>query len=646
MASKPGCFILGAEPSGRGGDVLLIIPPFARVHRPSLGVHLLQACGQADGFQVRVWYGSLALAGLFGLEYYNAICDASGNLFMGERLFAASAYGLSAFGRDGAEFLRRHTVSDPAVQDEDELSFPRLDKVRLTAAELIELEATARRWVDDVASTIAAYNFRLVGSSTMFDQTAASLALLHRIKRLRPEIVTLIGGPNCEGEMAEGIATLTNEVDFIFSGESEATFRAFLTAQHRGQLPGSRIIRGQPCANLDALPTPTFREYYEQLEQQLPDRDERAGEISLVYETSRGCWWGEKHHCTFCGLNGAGMTFRKKSPGKIINELQQLLPTYPWQRVQMTDNIMPYSYFHDLLPVLATLASTHPTLKIFYEQKANLSLQHVLALMQAGITHIQPGIEALSTSLLKRMKKGVTASQNIALLRYARAVDMTVWWNLLWGIPGDDIRDYEDTLALLPLLRHLCPPSMVAHVSIDRFSPYFEHPADYGVKDITPWPGFAMILPPGADPSKVAYHFYADYDSASRRRPDLMRELQAQVEAWQQSWNVYMPLGTVKVPLRPTLEVLRGTETFTLVDTRGLPDTDRYLPITRSQAAAALLPRRASTEADLEWALHHRVGVMLDAHSYVPLATAKPEILHAFEKQLLSREQLSSLPFV
>ena len=31
---------------------------------------------------------------------------------------------------------------------------------------------------------------------------------------------------------------------------------------------------------------------------------------TLFLETSRGCWWGQRMHCTFCGLNGSGMVYR------------------------------------------------------------------------------------------------------------------------------------------------------------------------------------------------------------------------------------------------------------------------------------------------------------------------------------------------
>jgi len=160
----------------------------------------------------------------------------------------------------------------------------------------------------------------------------------------------------------------------------------------------------------------------------------------------------------------------------------------------MTDNIMPHRFFQTLIP---RLGQEVPGLCMFYEQKANLSLEQVTALARAGVTVIQPGIEALSTDLLRRMDKGVTARQNIALLRHARAVGVEMNWNLLYGFPGDGVREYRHTLALLPCLRHRPPPTDVCRISIDRFSPYFFAPARYGIRSVRPMDSYAAILPPG-----------------------------------------------------------------------------------------------------------------------------------------------------
>src|SRR5207249_717113 len=144
----------------------------------------------------------------------------------------------------------------------------------------------------------------------------------------------------------------------------------------------------------------------------------------------------------------------------------------------MSDNIMPHSYFRTVLPQLALI---QPKAEIFYEQKANLTLQKVRALARAGITRIQPGIEALSTALLRRMDKGITARQNVALLRYCRSLGVTCHWQLLYDLPGDSIGEYEETFDLIQLVTHLPPPGGMSRLAIDRFSPYFADPSRFDI---------------------------------------------------------------------------------------------------------------------------------------------------------------------
>jgi radical SAM superfamily enzyme YgiQ (UPF0313 family) len=76
--------------------------------------------------------------------------------------------------------------------------------------------------------------------------------------------------------------------------------------------------------------------------------------------------------------------------------------------------------------VVPRLASELPGLNIFYEQKANLPRERLVLLKKAGIHTIQPGIEALSSELLSLMRKGTTARQNVALLRDALGVGISL----------------------------------------------------------------------------------------------------------------------------------------------------------------------------------------------------------------------------
>src|SRR5205823_3286143 len=184
-------------------------------------------------------------------------------------------------------------------------------------------------YIDRLADNIVAHGPRIVGCSSVFQQHCASLALLKRIRELSPQTVLLMGGANCEGEM--GVETLRafSWVDCVVSGEADEIFADLcrvLLAHGRtvdpSALPYGAISQAhlrnplsvvsengaQPprleVHDMDALPVPDYDHYFATL---------RASTLShliqpgLLVESSRGCWWGEKSHCTFCGLNGTGM---------------------------------------------------------------------------------------------------------------------------------------------------------------------------------------------------------------------------------------------------------------------------------------------------------------------------------------------------
>ena len=598
-----------------GGDALIVVPPFAGLDRPSLAAHLLQACAREAGFTVHVLYANLLLAANIGEINYEAVCYAPTGALLGERFFARAAFDAPAFGRNAGSY---------------EAYFRRLEDkyhgtLKVDLDDLRRLEPLALEWADSLANEISSRAFRVVGATSTFEQTAASVALLTRVKQARPDIITILGGANCEGQMAEGILSLGAEIDYVFSGESELSFPGFLSQVQRGTAPPGPIVRGEPCMDLDALPPIDYSEFYSQFEALLPESAiMESGVLWLPFETSRGCWWGEKHHCTFCGLNAQTMKHREKSPDRVIADLRVLLEKHPTRRVCMVDNIMPRAYLRTLAPRLAQeLPDTH----IFYEQKANLSLDQVVALVEAGISEIQPGIEALSTPLLRLMDKGVSARQNIALLRYARAAGMALNWNLLYAFPGDRIEDYEQTLALLPLLRHLNPPGGLSHLSIDRFSPYFDHAERYRITDPRPMEGYASVLPERADIGKLAYHFTADYPSASRESKELIARLEDEVHAWINSWR------SEEDPL-PALALTSLTDSdFMLIDTRGLPASEPVQFLNHEQASMALAGcRLADRDPVAEWALEKELVVELDGF-LVPLATAEPALIRQFEAE-------------
>src|SRR5205085_10441847 len=122
--------------------------------------------------------------------------------------------------------------------------------------------------------------------------------------------------------------------------------------------------------DMDALPDPDYDDYFSAVFRLGSDRVMDDKLPLLLFESSRGCWWGQKHHCTFCGLNNNGMAFRRKSPERVLEEVARLSSRYAILNFEAVDNIMDTRYVKH---VWSKLAEERYDYRFFYEVKAKLS---------------------------------------------------------------------------------------------------------------------------------------------------------------------------------------------------------------------------------------------------------------------------------
>jgi ribosomal peptide maturation radical SAM protein 1 len=212
-------------------------------------------------------------------------------------------------------------------------------------------------------------------------------------------------------------------------------------------MPGNGTELPRPLIrDIDALPTPDYDHYFETLRTSTLSSLIQPG---LLAESSRGCWWGEKSHCTFCGLNGTGMKYRSKSPERVLAELSELSARYGIRSFQFVDNILDMSFFKTLLPKLAAGKDTY---SLFYEIKSNLKREQVRLLAEAGVRWIQPGIESLDDNVLGLIGKGNSTLMNLQLLKWCREFGIHAAWNMLSGVPGESDSWYEAMAKWLPAI--------------------------------------------------------------------------------------------------------------------------------------------------------------------------------------------------
>jgi ribosomal peptide maturation radical SAM protein 1 len=226
------------------------------------------------------------------------------------------------------------------------------------------------------------------------------------------------------------------------------------------------------------------------------------------------------------------MQFRSKSPERVLAELADQARRYRSFHFEAVDNILDTAYLTKLLPVLAAHETGY---EIFYEVKANLSREQLRLMAQAGITHIQPGIESLNSNVLRLMRKGVRASQNINLLRWAQYYGIKVDWNLLWGFPGETEQDYADQAALMPHLRHLTPPVSCARIWLERFSPIFTEQDTFRLRHRSPERSYRYVYPDGVDLERVAYFF--DYELEGGLPDSTYEGIRRAAADWSRVWR-------------------------------------------------------------------------------------------------------------
>jgi ribosomal peptide maturation radical SAM protein 1 len=486
-----------AVPAGRQATLQLICMPFQHVTLSSLAVALLASTARDRGIDVTEAYLHFALARILGRKRYTQIAEGSTNAGMvGELLFAEEIHG---------------TAGRPEVEERLAPIFgPPEGRARMRAEFLRECLVE----VDHAQAD-------LIGFSASCNQLLPSLWLAQHIKAVRPNARIVFGGSSCSEPMGTALLEGYPVVDHVVNGYGEEPLIDLCLG---GESRNKRFITSERPIDMNTLPVPSYDRYLNALERSSLG----VNNVMLAFESSRGCWWGQKTHCTFCGLNRLEIAYNSKSSERVVREVREL-----WDRYQTglfaTDSILSRAHLKEAIPVLASY-ETKPT--IFYEVKANMTWNEVASLQRANVLWLQPGIESLSTPLLRLLKKGAKAIQNLALLKWCSELGIIVSWNLLCAIPGEKDDDYEAQIALMKRCVQLQPPHGVSPIRLDRYAPYFNQAAEHGWQDIEPFEEYRLLHPHLSKETlfDIAYHFEAVVPSVHLER--YLERLEQAVAEW------------------------------------------------------------------------------------------------------------------
>lgn len=580
-------------------SVLLVNMPFANLRWPNLGLSLLKSGLNSRDIPCDLLNLQFDLAEMIGFETYQWIADHFAFVLGGERLFAKD-YFKDRLPSDDEFWNEIALKADPRLEETDRKDF---FSVGNAVPWFIEKVFGATEW----------RKYDIVGFTCSFQQTLASLCLARKIKDRHPETTVVFGGAACEGVMGYELARSFPEIDHVFIGESDETFPDMARSLMDGEKRYPRVVKGDRIENLDAIPSPDFDDYFARYSKS-PFREEY--EPLLFFETSRGCWWGERMQCLFCGLNGNSLHYRSKSPAHVVDELSHLLDRYGVRYGCAADNIFDSRYFEQLLPVLD---EKKLDFRFEYEMKANLKKSQVERFVASGLGAAQLGLETFSTPILKLLNKGATARHNLQVLKWFTETGIEVKWNFLYGFPGEDVSEYEKLCELIPKIVHFHPPIAHGKVRVDRFAPYHNDPERYGVKNLRPFAGFRYIYP-FDDETLRNLAYYHDFDFADGiDRSVYAPALLAEIEKWQETYSMH---SLRYFDREDGVLILSDTREIADVFQRRLIGTDRelYLYCDAARPREEIETRFPGTERKLHEWIEANIMILIDDRYYFSLA--------------------------
>lgn len=595
--------------------VLLVCMPWLGLHLPSLALSTLSPLGRENSCveSLDIRYANI--------EWAQFINDASKGELDSSTYMRVSENALGAIGE---------WIFSGSLYDEPNPEATPYNSTLIASGQDVDdarrMYCLAIEYVNLLAEDICSQGYDVVGFTTTFVQNVPSLALAKAVKARAPATVIVFGGANCAERQGAAIHRNFPFIDYVVRGEAEIAFPRLLG-----------LISGEPGADPKSIPGLCWRNVGLSVANHLPgggvgmaavpepDYDEYFSTFGstpvcanirpwIVLEGARGCWWGAKHHCTFCGLNDTLMAFRAKESDRVLTELKTAVAKHQVLDVMFADNILDQGFIRDLLPRISELDWD---LQIFFELKANQTYSQLEQIASVGAVQVQPGIESFSTPVLMLMRKGVTGWQNVRFLRDCATLGIDPTWNLLYGFPGESEEDYKPMIAQLPHLVHLRPPQGAGRVVLTRFAPLFDDPA-LGMHNLGPPRSYQDVYRlPMEELTDLVYGFQS---SETGIRPDTAEILEERVTAWQHR-------GTGS-----RLAALADGDELVIVDERHRGRTAEYILTPKTSAVyrallkgrslatlTAMTPDQPVGDLVAEWAASGLV--YQDAGHYVAVAT-------------------------
>ena len=287
-------------------------------------------------------------------------------------------------------------------------------------------EFTINDNLDDVLAAILDERPTIVGLGVYIWNVDQTTKLIADLRRVRPEIIVVIGGPEVSYEIDD--QPIVALADYVITGEGDHAFRDLCRQLLNGTRPSETILHA-PVPQLDLVGLPY--ELYS---------DEDIAHRVLYVEASRGC----PFTCEFC-LSALDIPVRAFALSDFLSAMQKLLDRGA-QQFKFVDRTFNLNLRVSKAILEFFLERYRPGMFLHFElipDRLPESLREIIARFPDGALQFEIGIQTFNdevSRLISRPQDNLKLEENLRWLRTHTSVHIHT--DLIVGLPGETLQSF------------------------------------------------------------------------------------------------------------------------------------------------------------------------------------------------------------
>jgi radical SAM superfamily enzyme YgiQ (UPF0313 family) len=321
----------------------------------------------------------------------------------------------------------------------------------------------------EIVEQLLAANPKIIGLGVYIWNVAPTSEVVSTLKRLRPDITIILGGPEVSYEVDR--QPIVQQADYVITGEADLKFAEVCRTLLAGEKPSFKVIPAEvPDVSQLTLPYSLY--------------DDRDVAHRIIYvEASRGC----PFTCEFC-LSSLDIPVRQFLLPPLLENLEELLRRGVRQ-FKFVDRTFNLNLATSKALLQFFLDRYQPGLFVHFEMipdRLPEALREIIARFPPGALQFEVGIQTFNphvAQLISRRQDYARLADNFQFLREHTGVHVHA--DLIVGLPGEPVESFgigfDRLIALRPqeiqvgILKRLRGTPIVRH-DVEWRMVYSEHP--------------------------------------------------------------------------------------------------------------------------------------------------------------------------